>query len=97
MLKNASQKYIMREKTAIGAAFIIPLYLGSPEPERLDEYADPARTAIEAKSGRFIVCGLPAHTYKNGLSENTIIIQFPSVEKAMATYESPAYQAARNY
>ena len=79
----------------MGKAFIISSYLGSPQPERLAEYADPARTAIEANGGRFIVRGLPAHTYEDGLSERTIIIEFASVEQAMAAYESPSYQAAR--
>ena len=51
--------------------------------------------AFEANGGRFIVRGPPAHTYEDGLSERTIIIEFASVEKAMAAYESSAYQAAR--
>ena len=41
----------------MGKAFIVSSYLGSPQPERLAEYADPARTAIEANGGRFIVRG----------------------------------------
>ena len=79
----------------MGKAFIVSSYRGSPQPERLTEYAGPARKAFEANGGRFIVSGLPAHTYEDGLSERTIIIEFASVEKAMAAYESPAYQAAR--
>ena len=81
----------------MGAAFIISLYLGSPKPKRLDEYAASTRTAIEANGGRFIVRGLPAHTYEDGYRECTIIIEFASFEQAMAAYESPSYQAARNY
>lgn len=46
----------------MGKAFIVSSYRGSPQLERLAEYADPARTAIEANGGRFIVRGLPAHT-----------------------------------
>ena len=79
----------------MGKAFIVSSYLESPQPERLAEYAGPDRTAIEANGGLFIVRGLPAHTYEDGLSERTIIIEFASFEKAMAAYESPAYQAAR--
>ena len=80
----------------MGKAFIVPPYLGSPQPERFAEYAGPARTAIEANGGRFVVRGLSTHTYENGLSERAIIIEFTSVEKAMAAYESSAYPAARN-
>ena len=52
----------------MGAAFIISLYFWSPKPERLDEYADSARTAIEAKGGRFIVRWVPAHTQEDSFS-----------------------------
>ena len=45
----------------MGKAFIVSSYLASPQPERLAEYADSARTAIEAKGGRFIVRWVPAH------------------------------------
>ena len=38
---------------------------------------------------------MPAHIYEDGRSERTIIIEFSSVEQAMAAYESSAYQAAR--
>ena len=74
----------------MGKAFVVPSYLGSPQPYRLAEYADPARTAIEVNGGRFIVCGLPARTCEDGPSERTIIIEFASVEQEMAAYESPA-------
>ena len=79
----------------MGKAFIISSYLGSPEPEKLAEYAGPARAAIEANGGRFIVRGMPAHIYEDGRSERTIVIEFSSVEQAMGAYESSAYQAAR--
>ena len=46
----------------MGKAFIVSSYRGSPQPERLAEYAGPARKAFEANGGRFIVRGLPALT-----------------------------------
>ena len=52
----------------MGKAFMVSLYFGLPQPDRLAEYAGTARTAIEANGGWLIVCGLPAQTYKNGLS-----------------------------
>ena len=72
------------------SASIVPSYLGSPKPERLAEYADPARKAIVVNGGRFIVCSLSARTCEDGPSERTIIIEFASVEQKMAAYESPA-------
>ena len=56
--------------------------------------AQPAKQLRQMVVGLLFV-GLPAHTYEDGLSERTIIIEFASVEQAMAAYESPAYQAAR--
>jgi uncharacterized protein (DUF1330 family) len=32
--------------------------------------------------------------YEAGLKERTTIIEFPTVEQAIATHDSPAYQAA---
>ena len=73
-------------------SFIISSYLGSPEPERLAEYADSARAVIEGNGGRFAIRGKPTHTYQDGRNEGTIV---SSAEQAVAAYKSPAYQAAR--
>ena len=35
-----------------------------------------------------------ARAYEHGLKERTTIIEFPSLEKAIAAYDSPAYQEA---
>jgi uncharacterized protein (DUF1330 family) len=37
---------------------------------------------------------MPANVYDNGVLERTVIIEFDSVEKALATHDSPAYKAA---
>ena len=68
----------------MGKAFIFSSYHGSPQLERLAEYGGPARKAIEANGGRLIARGLFAQIYKDGLSERTIIIEFASVEQAIA-------------
>ena len=41
-----------------------------------------------------MVRGTPAKTVEDGLNQRTVVIEFDSVEAAIATYESPAYQAA---
>ena len=81
----------------MGKAFIVSSYRGSPQPERLAEYAGPARKAFEANGGRFIVRGLPAHTYEDGLSERTIIIEFASVEQAWPPMRAPPIKLQENY
>ena len=72
----------------------IVLYRSVSNPGALDEYAKPAGAAIQAGGGRFLVRGTPAKTVEEGLNQRTVVIEFDSVEAAIATYESPAYQAA---
>lgn len=63
--------------------------------EALAAYAKAAGPAVAAGGGRFLVRGTPARTYEAGLNQRTIVIEFESLEKAIAAYESPAYQAAK--
>jgi uncharacterized protein (DUF1330 family) len=72
----------------------ITLYHSVSDPAALAEYAKQATPAIQAGGGRFVVRGIPAKAYEAGLADRTIVIEFESVQKAIATYESPAYQAA---
>lgn len=60
----------------------------------LPEYAKVARPVILAAGGRLLVAGKPAKTYEAGVDERTIVIEFESVEKAIAVHESAGYQAA---
>jgi len=60
----------------------------------LAEYAKLAGPAIEDGGGRFLARGLPVKVYEAGLKERTVLIEFDSVEKAIATFEGASYQAA---
>jgi len=60
----------------------------------LAEYAKHAGPAIQAAGGRFLARGVPAKVYEQGVAERVVIIEFDSVQKAVAAYESAAYQAA---
>ena len=61
----------------------------------LPEYAKAAKPAVEAGGGRPLVAGKPAKTHEAGRADQrTVVIEFESVEKAIATYESAGYQAA---
>jgi len=75
-------------------AYWINTYRSISDPEALAAYAKLAGPAIEAGGGRFLVRGTPAHIYESGLMQRTVVIEFDSVEQAIAAYESPAYQAA---
>jgi uncharacterized protein (DUF1330 family) len=72
----------------------ITLYRSVSDPAALAEYARLAVPAIQAGGGRFLVRGTAARAFEAGLIQRTIVIEFDSVGRAVATYESPAYQAA---
>jgi uncharacterized protein (DUF1330 family) len=72
----------------------IAFYRSIHDPAALAEYAKLATKAIEAGGGRFLARGVPARTYEAGLKERAVVIEFPSLESAVAAFESSEYQAA---
>src|SRR5215469_5410171 len=73
----------------------ITCYRSVSNPAALAAYAKLAGPAITAAGGRFIVRGTPAKTYEAGLDQRCVVIEFDSLAKAIAAYESADYQAAR--
>jgi len=73
----------------------ITFYRSISNPEALAAYGKLAGPAITAGGGRLVVRGMPAKTYEAGLNQRTVMIEFDSLEKAIATFESPEYQAAK--
>jgi uncharacterized protein (DUF1330 family) len=72
----------------------IAFYRSVSNPAALAEYAKLATPAIQAGGGRFIARGTPYRKYEVGLDQRSVVIEFDSVQAAVATYEGPAYQAA---
>jgi uncharacterized protein (DUF1330 family) len=77
---------------AIG--YWIGCYREIKDPAKLAAYAKLAMPAIEAGGGRFLARAVAAQAYEAGVKERTAVIEFPSVEQAIATHDSPSYQAA---
>ena len=75
-------------------AYWINTFRSVTDPERLAVYAELAGPLMLAGGGRFLARGLPAAAFESGSLQRTTLIEFPSVEAAVATYESPAYQDA---
>jgi uncharacterized protein (DUF1330 family) len=75
-------------------AYWISSYREIIDPGKLAAYAKLAGPAIEAGGGRFLARATPAKVYEAGVMERLALIEFDSVEKALATHESPAYQEA---
>jgi uncharacterized protein (DUF1330 family) len=77
-------------------AYWVVCYREITDPAKLAAYAKLAGPAIQAGGGRTLVRGTPAKTYESGQMERTVVIEFDSVEHAIAVHDSPAYQAAVN-
>ena len=75
-------------------AYWISAYRAVKDPEKLAAYAKLAGPAIAAGGGRFLARGEPAKVYEHGLKQRTVLIEFDSVAQAVATHDSPGYQAA---
>jgi uncharacterized protein (DUF1330 family) len=75
-------------------AYWISSYRKILDPNKLAAYAKLAKPAIEAGGGRFLARATAAAAYEDGVAERTTLIEFDSVEQALATHASPDYQAA---
>jgi uncharacterized protein (DUF1330 family) len=75
-------------------AYWITCYREVSDPAKLAAYAKLAGPSIEAGGGRVLARGIAAQTYEAGQSERTVLIEFDSVEHAIAVHDSPGYQAA---
>jgi uncharacterized protein (DUF1330 family) len=75
-------------------AYWVSCYREVKDPGKLAAYAQLALPAIESGGGRFLARGVAAVAYEAGLRERLVIIEFDSMEKAVAAHDSPAYKAA---
>jgi uncharacterized protein (DUF1330 family) len=75
-------------------AYWIACYRQIIDPAKLAAYAKLAGPAIEAGGGRFLARAVAAKAYEDGLKERIVVIEFESLEQAIATHDSAAYQAA---
>jgi uncharacterized protein (DUF1330 family) len=75
-------------------AYFISCYRQISDPAKLAAYAKLAVPAIEEGGGRFLARGLAAKAYESGQLERTVVIEFDSVEQAVAMHDGAAYQQA---
>jgi uncharacterized protein (DUF1330 family) len=75
-------------------AYWITCYRKIIDPLKLAAYAKLAGPSIEAGGGRFLARGVAAKAYEDGLTERVVVIEFDSVEQAIATHDSPGYRVA---
>ncbi|HYC48567.1 MAG TPA: DUF1330 domain-containing protein [Burkholderiales bacterium] len=75
-------------------AYWIAFYKSISDQEKFAAYAKLAPGAIQAYGGRFVVRGPAVQAWENGLKQRVVVIEFPSLEKALAAHDSPEYGEA---
>jgi uncharacterized protein (DUF1330 family) len=75
-------------------AYWVNTFRSVSDPKKLADYVALAGPVMREFGGRFLARGQPAMVFEAGVMERTIVIEFDSVERAVAAYESPRYQSA---
>jgi uncharacterized protein (DUF1330 family) len=72
----------------------VTVYRSISDPKKVEAYAKLAPVATEPFGCRYIARGTATAAFEAGQKERIVISEFPSVEQAIAAYNSPAYRDA---
>lgn len=72
----------------------VSAYRAILDPEKLAAYNKLAAPAVQTGGGRVLSRDGQVVAHEAGIAQRTILIEFDSFERALATYESEAYQKA---
>mgnify|MGYP006292495775 FL=1 len=75
-------------------AYWVSCYHAIHDADKLAAYAKLALPAVTKGGGRFLARNVAAKAYEAGKQDRTVIIEFDSLEAALACHDSPDYQAA---
>ena len=75
-------------------AYWVVTYRSVKNPEAWKAYAKLAAPAIKSSGGRFLARSNPAKTYEAGMNERVVLVEFDSLDKALACHDTPAYKEA---
>ena len=71
-------------------AYWVNVYREISDPDKMAAYAALAAPALTGAGGRFIARGLAEAAFEDGQLERVVIIEFDSVDAAVAAHNSPA-------
>ena len=74
--------------------YVVCVYKSISSQEKLKEYANKARTAVQKYKGKFLIRGGKTITNEGVSSPRTVVIEFPSYDEANLFYKSKEYQEA---
>jgi len=75
-------------------AYWISTYVEITDETKLAAYAALAGPALTGAGGTFLARGLPEAVFEAGATTRTVLIEFDSVEAAVAAHDSAAYAEA---
>jgi uncharacterized protein (DUF1330 family) len=75
-------------------AYAVVIYHSISDPQKLAAYGELALPAVKPFGARILARGKAAAAFERGLKERTVIIEYPSLEKATAAYDCTAYRKA---
>jgi uncharacterized protein (DUF1330 family) len=81
-------------ETIMAKAYWVATYFGISDPNKMAEYGKLAAPALQALGAKFLARGTAAMAYEKGIKDRVVVIEFESVDKAIAAHDSPGYQAA---
>src|SRR5512147_2454362 len=64
----------------------ITTYRSVADPARLARYAGIAGPTIEGLGGKILARGIAVRAYEDGIAQRAVVIEFESVERAIAAY-----------
>jgi uncharacterized protein (DUF1330 family) len=75
-------------------AYAVVTYRSISDPEKLAAYAKLAGPAVVSFGARFLARGDAVVAREHGLKQRTVVVEYPSLGKATAAYDSAAYTEA---
>ena len=75
-------------------AYWVSSYQVIHDAEKLAAYAQIAGPAVKAAGGKFLTRGIAAKAYEAGILQRTTLVEFESLEAAIAAHDTPEYQRA---
>ena len=75
-------------------AYWVSNYRSIKNPDAVAAYAKMAGPALKARGAKYLAVGVANEAYEAGLKQRMVIIEWPSLQEAIAAHDSPEYQAA---
>jgi uncharacterized protein (DUF1330 family) len=82
------------EEEEMAKGYWVVAYHAIKNQDGFQAYAKVAGPLIQTMGGKYLVRGNPTKTYESGMNQRVVLIEFPSVQAAIACHDSAAYQEA---